>query len=263
MTRELKACAPDWLNAETCISNAEIAYEDSIEDEDGPVDTVISSGDLGVVIGLAKHALAMRSSLPNPEGMTEALAQKIENYLRSVGWANDDLDYEAFAAALSTRSEGQVTEARTVVPCEGSVMHSDQAVHGQRWCLAAGRYCKHATGQSCVALASTRVEPDGCPLCDDPGCPRNEAAAPDEDAEFLLNLSFLSDGGDRQAIRDRIERIAERISSRDGGLRPLLANIAQMLDEMRTERQNGSGLPWTDWNQQQRDEISRILGDRP
>lgn len=53
---------PDWANAATCIENAEIAYEDSIEGEDGPVDTVISSGDLGVVIGLAKHALSSRVS---------------------------------------------------------------------------------------------------------------------------------------------------------------------------------------------------------
>lgn len=51
---------PDWLNAETCIENAEIAYDDSIEDEDGPVDTVVSSGDLGVLIGLARHALGHR-----------------------------------------------------------------------------------------------------------------------------------------------------------------------------------------------------------
>ena len=54
---------PDWLNAETCIENADIAYDDSLCDDDGPVDTVISSGDLGVLIGLAKYALANRAAL--------------------------------------------------------------------------------------------------------------------------------------------------------------------------------------------------------
>lgn len=51
---------PDWANAATCIENAEIAFGDSTESEDGPVDTVISSGDLGVLIGLAQWALATR-----------------------------------------------------------------------------------------------------------------------------------------------------------------------------------------------------------
>jgi hypothetical protein len=44
------------------------------------------------------------------------------------------------------------------------------------------------------------------------------------------------------------------------GIRQLLANLAPMLDEMRTERvQHGSGLPWTDWNQEQRNRISGYL----
>lgn len=55
-----------WANAETCIENAQIAYDDSIEDEDGPIDTVISSGDLGVVIELAKRAIAARNTALSP-----------------------------------------------------------------------------------------------------------------------------------------------------------------------------------------------------
>lgn len=55
--------SPDWLNAEVCIENALIAYEDSLCDDDGPVDTVISSGDLGVLIGLAELAAPLRDAL--------------------------------------------------------------------------------------------------------------------------------------------------------------------------------------------------------
>ena len=35
------------------------------------------------------------------------------------------------------------------VPCKGSQMHSDRATYDQMWCLAAGRYCKHAPLQAC------------------------------------------------------------------------------------------------------------------
>ena len=39
----------------------------------------------------------------------------------------------------------------------------------------------------------------------------------------------------------------------------LLSNVAQMLDEMKIERMNHPTIEWTDWNQQQRDELTRIL----
>jgi hypothetical protein len=48
---------------------------------------------------------------------------------------------------------------------------------------------------------------------------------------------------------------------RDERIAALLANIAPLLDEMKTERTHGTGLPWSDWNQQQRDELSAILAD--
>lgn len=52
---------PDWLNAETCIENAQIAYGDATEDEDGtPVDLVAAAGDIGVLLGLARYALDAR-----------------------------------------------------------------------------------------------------------------------------------------------------------------------------------------------------------
>lgn len=46
----------------------------------------------------------------------ERLAEEIENYLRSVGWANDDLDYDAFArrlAALAQPAEQVSDDAAT------------------------------------------------------------------------------------------------------------------------------------------------------
>jgi protein-disulfide isomerase-like protein with CxxC motif len=54
----------DWINAETCIENAEAYIDDeSLCDEDGPVDTVVPSGDLYVLIGLAKAAVRARAAL--------------------------------------------------------------------------------------------------------------------------------------------------------------------------------------------------------
>jgi hypothetical protein len=35
----------------------------------------------------------------------ERMAEEIENYLRSIGWANDDIDYEAFARALTRQAQ--------------------------------------------------------------------------------------------------------------------------------------------------------------
>jgi hypothetical protein len=61
MTSNRQSFAPDWINAETCIENAKIAYEDSLCDDYGPVDTVISSGDLYVLIGLAETAFKVRA----------------------------------------------------------------------------------------------------------------------------------------------------------------------------------------------------------
>lgn len=54
--------APDWQNAETCIENVMLAYaNESDADEDGPVDTVVSSGDLYVVLSLAGAAYFARA----------------------------------------------------------------------------------------------------------------------------------------------------------------------------------------------------------
>lgn len=40
---------------------------------------------------------------------------------------------------------------------------------------------------------------------------------------------------------------------------PFLGGIAAMLDEMKTERTNGNGLPWTAWNQEQRVQLTIML----
>jgi hypothetical protein len=58
---------PDWINAETCIENMQIAYDDALEADpfdDGnpiPIDTCVDAGDLGVLIGLAKYAVSIRA----------------------------------------------------------------------------------------------------------------------------------------------------------------------------------------------------------
>ncbi len=58
---------PDWINAETCIENAQIAYDDATEDEDGtPVDLVAAAGDIGVLLGLARYALNVRQLIEAP-----------------------------------------------------------------------------------------------------------------------------------------------------------------------------------------------------
>jgi hypothetical protein len=57
----------DWINAETCIENGQIAYDDAICDEDDtPVDTVVDAGDLGVLLGLARYAVSAHFTLSQP-----------------------------------------------------------------------------------------------------------------------------------------------------------------------------------------------------
>jgi hypothetical protein len=45
-------------------------------------------------------------------------------------------------------------------PCPGSVMHSDHAQFNQGWCLAAGRYCRHASVQACRTSKAAPVTGD-------------------------------------------------------------------------------------------------------
>lgn len=89
---------PDWLNAQTCIDNMQIAYEDAIEVdpfEDGnpiPTDTVVDAGDLGVLIGLARYALAASPKATATASVREELGD-VETLgtaaleLMALGWA--------------------------------------------------------------------------------------------------------------------------------------------------------------------------------
>lgn len=55
---------PDWLNAETCIENVmEALSSDTLFSEDGPVDTMVSSGDLMVILSLAGAAFHAHRAL--------------------------------------------------------------------------------------------------------------------------------------------------------------------------------------------------------
>jgi Lar family restriction alleviation protein len=64
---------PDWTSAETCIGNALDAYANaSTHSEDGPVDTVVSSGDLYVILSLAGAAFHARRALSRPASEGEA-----------------------------------------------------------------------------------------------------------------------------------------------------------------------------------------------
>lgn len=64
-----RAITPDWLNAETCIENVMIALDDAtLSSEDGPIDTVVSSGDLLVILSLAGAALRARVALSKALG---------------------------------------------------------------------------------------------------------------------------------------------------------------------------------------------------
>lgn len=67
----------------------------------------------------------------------------------------------AIEAALSSPVGEGVREGviEEVVPCEGSVIHSDQAIYNQGWCSRAGRYCRQFQVQACVrSLASTPTD---------------------------------------------------------------------------------------------------------
>lgn len=124
------ALEPDWINADTCIENAEIAYEDSTEDEDGPVDTVISSGDLGVLIGLAKYATTLRTS-------TDAAAAG-GKHPSHVTRSSDSSLYDEVCTACG------VTD-----------------IAGCGW---------GELGKPCAALAALRASTDAAPVADVPWC---------------------------------------------------------------------------------------------
>jgi hypothetical protein len=63
-----RSIEPDWQNAETCIENVMDAYATSTTfSEYGPVDTVVRSGDLMVVLSLAGAAFHARAALAQPK----------------------------------------------------------------------------------------------------------------------------------------------------------------------------------------------------
>jgi hypothetical protein len=70
----------------------------------------------------------------------------------------DELRYHASNLAEELAALSKAPQAASVTPCEGSVGHSDHARDDQKWCLAAGRYCKHASVQACKAPQATRSD---------------------------------------------------------------------------------------------------------
>lgn len=73
-----RTITPDWLNADTCIENVmEALNTDTLFSEDGPVDTMVSSGDLMVILSLAGAAFHARAALTPSALSGEEQARKI------------------------------------------------------------------------------------------------------------------------------------------------------------------------------------------
>jgi hypothetical protein len=91
--------------------------------------------------------------------LAEGLAAALSKAPQLTG---DELRLERFgdphAGIIAEVVTSKAPQAASVTPCEGSVGHSDHARDDQKWCLAAGRYCKHASVQACKAPQATRSD---------------------------------------------------------------------------------------------------------
>jgi hypothetical protein len=143
-------------------------------------------------------ALEMRhaalSSTPSDTGLREIAADS--QY-------SDEFVGNAFRAALS-----KAPQATSVTPCEGSVGHSDHARDDQKWCLAAGRYCKHASVQACKAPQATRS--DEMPLA-----AFHEALRRYPDAQGALVFLWCASGlGTQEPTEEQLKWARERVEAR-------------------------------------------------
>jgi hypothetical protein len=228
---------------------------------------------------IARMYTAMRSSLPNPEGMTEALERKIGDVLAQYAGAFyiDCGDAEPgmlersartlaryVVEALSTRSEGQVTEAQRVHVAD-AIFHACQPFARAgcdavpMWSSGQEKIWLTIADAAIAALSSTtRVGADaahGCEVCDgEDECTCR--SAPDEDAELARQFAEMlhhADGlslkptapnqvettqittRESQLLQQFLNRIAERISSRDDGLRPLLKRVTDAAENLAGE----------------------------
>jgi hypothetical protein len=93
--------------------------------------------------------------------LAEGLAAALSKAPQLTG---DELRLERFgdphAGIIAEVVTSKAPQATSVTPCEGSVGHSDHARDDQKWCLAAGRYCKHASVQACKAPQAKSECPD-------------------------------------------------------------------------------------------------------
>jgi len=207
-----------------------------------------------------------RSSLPNPEGMTEALADPQRDPIAEADAYRDTMPEDEadalvlakgeiawlreavrrYEIALSTRSEGQVTEA--LKKCRDKFREYERqhlekakaAEHNPSVSMAEYRDRKakvnrnRAMAEMCeAALASTRVAPkqrsrsdyDNVDVGRERGIDDAPAVAPDEDAELVERLREAAKAYSgmlhTQHAADCLAA-AERISSRDDGLREAL-----------------------------------------
>jgi hypothetical protein len=92
-----------------------------------------------------------------PEQNTDINAGLAAAILKSL---RKDTPAEVRRAVAALASHPTKAPSQAAIPCEGSVMHSDQATFDQRWCLAAGRYCRSAGTEACRAKAPSPVAGD-------------------------------------------------------------------------------------------------------
>ncbi|MCP3735643.1 hypothetical protein M9979_12240 [Sphingomonas sp. RP10(2022)] len=181
---------PDWHNADTCIENMQIAYDDATEADpfdDGnpiPIDTVVDAGDLGVLIGLARYAVAHRLSSAPAAGDPRAwlTSYNARNYGGEEGQSGAGYTADDMLAALQPADHADHRNRTTSPAGEGSRTGVNDFAAPAGWKL--------------VPVEPTEAMLGAAYLCGDGGSPRTVygamlAAAPSpavQDAEGGVGL---------------------------------------------------------------------------
>jgi hypothetical protein len=137
----------------------EDAFHDSLPNQGEPGDPGHGKALCQFLYDNSETLRTALSSTPSDTGdeLREALTEA-RDYIK-----RDATEFMSVADALKMLDKidaalSKAPQATSVTPCEGSVGHSDHARDDQKWCLAAGRYCKHASVQACKAPQATRSD---------------------------------------------------------------------------------------------------------
>jgi hypothetical protein len=99
-------------------------------------------------------------------GEVRGIASVIRAFPNDEAWGGADMAQKvaatldrAVAALAQPAPPTEATEARAAIPCDGSVMHAADMVHGMGWCVHSGRGCHRATGSACRTAPTEATPP--------------------------------------------------------------------------------------------------------